>query len=1826
MNHKRLSIVTAILCIGVILIANISEIKTYAEESTVSTSPASQETKEKITETTSTQHAEEPSAPAAKDTASTQTITTTETVTETMSIETVSTETATEKSNHKNVCTLQYKAEEGGTVSSSEETVTSSDDIKGSTAAPDNDHTFDGWYKDDELITKELTLIPTVDFTVQSENTSTVTETTSTTTETQETAGTSVTQVYTAKFTEIAPVILEKEIDGHKITVKGIHIPEGAELSVVSVSNKDAEKTVNELNNSKETFTADVSYDIGILIDGEVWQPADHDTTVTVSITNIDEDKITENDKELKVYRIADDKKEITDIDTTVKEDVANFDTDHFTVYTIGGVEYDIGENSVVLLTGKEFNATIKQAAGDTSVYNYATDNNIKSIVVSYDNPTTGTVVSASDSPKKAYVTYTDNIITIHVPVDAKIYMNTNSGNMFNNCSSLTSLDLSKFDTSKVTDMNSMFYGCSSLTSLDLSKFDTNNVTYMSSMFYGCSSLTSLDLSKFDTNNVTYMSSMFYGCSSLTSLDLIKFDTSNVTGMDSMFSRCTSLTSLDVSKFDTSNVTGMDSMFSRCTSLTSLDVSSFYTSDVTNMSSMFNYCSSLTLLNLSKFDTSKVTDMTGMFFHCSSLTSLYLSKFDTSKVTDMESMFTNCSSLTSLDLSNFDTSKVTNMKFMFYHCSSLTSLDVSKFDTSKVTDMEDMFYYCSSLTSLDLSSFYTSDVTNMSSMFNYCSSLTLLNLSNFDTGKVTNMEFMFYRCSSLNQISLGSKFKFVGTNHKFSTPTLPATTAYSGNWVKTSNTSQTDAVATADFPTAFNADPTTMADTWYAQLQPEVIPYEYDINGTNIELYNYIGKAAAVINVPAKMAIDGKEYNVILKHNKAAKIKHVNDSTTETNYGGCSIWKSIYYYIKTINIENGVKVDSNGSALFAGLSSLSSCNFDVLDVSNVIDMSRMFENCGSLCEINIDNWDTSKVVNMYDMFGGCLELADFDLSILDTSKVTNMSYIFRDCTSFPATFDISKVNTSNVTDMSGMFYECSSLEHVIINGIDTSQVTSMYNMFGYCKKLSTLDIDKINTSSLETTNYMFHNDKLLANIDLSKWNTINLSNTRDMFSCEEYMSFPCNYPDDVTSFTALKSIDLSGWDTQNLKDASDMFSFNTGLTSVNLSGWNTCALTNCKQMFNDDISLTNINLTGWDTSNVTDMDLMFGYCQTLKELDIKDFNTKKYSPSQSYFNPFEGCDNLIKITVGKDFDEALPDHTNSCYYHATKHTLYYSYTTDWVKNSSANHLDSGEPVYSETLKNQTDKISGTWYAERMPNMVVFDYDFRIHCAKAANGSDNIRQVVIADDIKEEDIIEQAWDENAVIDNGIFNGEKVSSIYLCPTSHTASGSLYTEGLCSQQAYATYSNGTLTIHTPKNAKIYLTVCYEMFDGWKNLESIDMSKFDSTYASGVEFMFQNCSSLSNIVLPTHLINTNCTNLYSMFNGCSSLESLDLNDWDTENVTGINMLFNGCTSLKLLSLSNWNTSKVTHMDQVFSECSSLKSLDLSNWNTSKVTNMYQIFSGCSSLESLNISNFDSSITTDDQEHEMFKGCDSLSQITLGPKFKFLGQDVYDKTGALVSSNTCFFTPTIPENTFTGNWVRTSCSTHTGQITSKDFKDTFNTNPVTMAGTWYAEKNYLTVTYGKNGADSGTVPAASLPDVGATMTVANNTGNLTKAGYTFAGWNTKTDGSGDNYQSGNAFAPTSNTTLYVEWSKDIVVSSVNNNSDASTSSNGTSTKSKKLANNIPQSESNTNNENSTLGTKTSPFTGDNAEILLYVIIMIISASIMIRLYVVKKKKSHISV
>ena len=160
---------------------------------------------------------------------------------------------------------------------------------------------------------------------------------------------------------------------------------------------------------------------------------------------------------------------------------------------------------------------------------------------------------------KEFLLTYIDNIIDL--------------SEFFVDCSLLTYIDLSNFDSSKVTDMSYMFSDCTSLEEIKLSnKFNTSKVINMESMFSGCKNLASLDLSNFNTRNVTNMSGMFSGCSSINEIIFsYKFDTSKVTYMNSMFKECKNLISLDLSNFDYSNSIEIHNMFKNCNSLKKIE-------------------------------------------------------------------------------------------------------------------------------------------------------------------------------------------------------------------------------------------------------------------------------------------------------------------------------------------------------------------------------------------------------------------------------------------------------------------------------------------------------------------------------------------------------------------------------------------------------------------------------------------------------------------------------------------------------------------------------------------------------------------------------------------------------------------------------------------------------------------------------------------------------------------------------------------------------------------------------------------------------------------------------------------------------------------------------------------------------------------------------------------------------------------------------------------------------------------------------------------------------------------------------------------------------
>ena len=72
---------------------------------------------------------------------------------------------------------------------------------------------------------------------------------------------------------------------------------------------------------------------------------------------------------------------------------------------------------------------------------------------------------------------------------------------LFYDCRNINEIDLSNFDTSKVTNMHGMFSSCNNLRFLYFSYINTSNVTSMEYMFSGCNNLKYLDLSNFDISN-----------------------------------------------------------------------------------------------------------------------------------------------------------------------------------------------------------------------------------------------------------------------------------------------------------------------------------------------------------------------------------------------------------------------------------------------------------------------------------------------------------------------------------------------------------------------------------------------------------------------------------------------------------------------------------------------------------------------------------------------------------------------------------------------------------------------------------------------------------------------------------------------------------------------------------------------------------------------------------------------------------------------------------------------------------------------------------------------------------------------------------------------------------------------------------------------------------------------------------------------------------------------------------------------------------------------------------------------------------------------------
>ena len=122
----------------------------------------------------------------------------------------------------------------------------------------------------------------------------------------------------------------------------------------------------------------------------------------------------------------------------------------------------------------------------------------------------------------------------LYIGAKGKVIANEDSSNIFYDFRGVKEINFdNNYDTSNAIDMSRMFLNCTSLTELDLTSFDTSNVTSMYAMF--C--MWDTNINYFPTNNLLNIT---FGPN---------FNTSNVTDMQSMFAGLSELKELDVSNF-----------------------------------------------------------------------------------------------------------------------------------------------------------------------------------------------------------------------------------------------------------------------------------------------------------------------------------------------------------------------------------------------------------------------------------------------------------------------------------------------------------------------------------------------------------------------------------------------------------------------------------------------------------------------------------------------------------------------------------------------------------------------------------------------------------------------------------------------------------------------------------------------------------------------------------------------------------------------------------------------------------------------------------------------------------------------------------------------------------------------------------------------------------------------------------------------------------------------------------------------------------------------------------------------------------------------------
>ncbi|WEV72390.1 BspA family leucine-rich repeat surface protein [Bifidobacterium sp. ESL0790] len=664
---------------------------------------------------------------------------------------------------------------------------------------------------------------------------------------------------------------------------------------------------------------------------------------------------------------------------------------------------------------------------------------------------------------------------------------------------------INNLDTSKVTDMVGAF-NVTSLTSLDLTKWDTSNATDISYLFENCPNLTTITgINKWDTRKATNTAYMFKNDTSLTTLDLNSWDTTNVTNTVEMLPpnlqalRLGKKTTLknatnnaafaDVNQPDTwvdksgshNPVWGLGSAWTGNTNAlaaraaTDNPIGEYVISSVS-----YSFPTACTQPGSHNWDTltwSETLTGEGESAECVlSLDSGTVPNHNTGDIYNTQVPWTDDSvtsvtvkpnvSLASaggrflfgrlpkaqtIDVTNLNSTGNTDMFGMFWEDPVLETIaGLKNLDTSSVTSMRGTFNV-SGLTGVDVSGWNTSNVTDMNGIFANNPNLKTLDLNDWDTTHVTDIQDMLP--AGLQALRLGKKttLKNAAGNNAFSNVS-------DHTWLDQSTNPSSTVGNTAALAT--RAAGTSPAGEYIVDGFSYTFPIACTHPGTN---------TWDTLTWSETLEGEGESAECVLSLDSGTVPNHNGGIlNTYVPWTGDNVTKATVQAGVKLAPNTGQTTYTSGSYLFANMPKLKSADVGNLTTTGNTSMEGMFYKTPNLETLTgTENWDTSSVKNMKSTF-----------------NATNLAKI-----------NVSNWNTHNVTSMNVMFTNCHELTQITgIGDLDTSFVRNMGAMFSGDYKLTSLDLNNWNTTQVNNMSFMFYNDYKLTSLDLNSWNTASITN------------------------------------------------------------------------------------------------------------------------------------------------------------------------------------------------------------------------------------------------------------------------------------------------------------------------------------------------------------------------------------------------------------------------------------------------------------------------------------------------------------------------------------------------------------------------------------------------------------------------------------------------------------------------------------------------------------------------------------------------------------